>query len=150
MSFLYSLCLFYPKPLSKKTQPLFLSHSPVRTVYICLTLFYLVLFLLYLFLFGLSLCLFFIACVFFTPNLFQKRHNLCSHSPHPARHFMHPKNCGLAILHKNCFLPRSAFSSSNLSVVFISTDKWNGCESYLDACIQVVLSAIPLSCAPQL
>ena len=69
----------------------------------------------------------------------------------PARlFFVHPENCGLAILHKNCFLPRSAFSSSNLSVVFISTDKWNGCESYPDACIQVVLSAIPLSCAPQL
>ena len=30
--------------------------------------------------------------------------------------FMLPENCGLAILHKNCFLPRSAFSSSNLSV----------------------------------
>ena len=30
--------------------------------------------------------------------------------------FVLPQNCGLAILHKNCFLPRSAFSSSNLSV----------------------------------
>jgi hypothetical protein len=40
VSFLSTLCLFYPKPLSKKTQPLFLLHSSVRTFtyYICLTL----------------------------------------------------------------------------------------------------------------
>ena len=33
---------------------------------------------------------------------------------------------------------------------FIGTDKWNGCESYPDACIHVLLPTIPLSCAPQL
>ena len=110
-------------------------------------------------------CVFFyLACIFFPKTSFKKRHNLCSPCTLPCallylfdyfylvpfHLFMLFKNCGLAILHKNCFLPRSAFSSSNLSVVFISTDKWNGCESYPDACIQVVLSAIPLSCAPQL
>ena len=94
--------------------------------------------------FLLSLFPFFALLVPFPTKLVPFLHSPCT------PFFVHPENCGLAILHKNCFLPRSAFSSSNLSVVFISTDKWNGCENYPDACIQVVLSAIPLSCAPQL
>ena len=32
-----------------------------------------------------SLCLFYLPCVFFTQNLFQKRHNLCFFRPHSCR-----------------------------------------------------------------
>ena len=92
--FFVQLVSFYPKPLSKKTQPLFLFALLVRAHFIYFWFFVPLCFLLSPFhsslvlflrcpfyaslsIFYTSLYLFCLACVFFTQHLSQKRHNLC-------------------------------------------------------------------------